>query len=696
MARAQDGAGAPVATGDLHTTASAYDGPTAASPGADPAPTALFSCSLSGTVLAAGAALARLSGRPLVDVAGVPAHELLHASSRERLQDILRATRDGALSGATTLRFRHVAGSDLEVPTSWAVLAGGSADATQLVFVRLDGRPARERPHQDGPEPQPDRRQLLARLTCALGRADHPTAVLMVDLDHFRMVNASHGHDVGDRLLAGIGARLRAAVSRRQIVARCGDDEFAVICEDTDELQAHALARRLLDAVAEPFLIGDGAVHVTASIGVAVAPAEPTVSAMDLLRRADTAVHAGKNAGRGRVHVFEQALGQDVAHRYALATDLRAALADAALRLEYQPIVDLPSGAVIGMEALARWTHPERGPVSPSSFVTVAEFSGLAPELDRWVIQRAVQDMARLRQAGVVPEDAYVAVNLSAASLTDASVLDHLVSCTDDFGLPATQLVIEITETAIMRNTDLAVALPRQLRKHGFRVAMDDFGTGYSSLAYLRDLPISTLKLDRSFVADLTEQRDALAIVAWVVDLARTVGVAVVAEGVETAEHAALLQELGCVTAQGWLWGPARPMTALLSGREWSTPLATGSGQGPRAGATRPVVRDAGIAHGLQRLLQLHRNGANIATITAALNAEGFRTPTGRRWRRSTVARLISERIRRSARRPDDCPNARRVAWRVEPAARPPARSPSGTGGSDVQAPPGADDAGWP
>ena len=180
---------------------------------------------------------------------------------------------------------------------------------------------------QDGPRQQPDRPQLLDRLTCALTRAERSTAVLIVDLDHFSMVNAAHGHDVGDQLLAGVGARLRAAVSPHQTVVRCGDDEFAVVCEDADVHEARALARCLLDAVAEPFLVDDATVHLTASIGVAVAPAEPAVSAMDLLRHADTAVHAGKSAGRRRVHVFEQALGEDVGHRYALATDLRAALA---------------------------------------------------------------------------------------------------------------------------------------------------------------------------------------------------------------------------------------------------------------------------------------------------------------------------------------------------------------------------------
>jgi EAL domain-containing protein (putative c-di-GMP-specific phosphodiesterase class I) len=312
---------------------------------------------------------------------------------------------------------------------------------------------------------------------------------------------------------------------------------------------------------------------------------------MDLLRHADSAVHTGKSTGRGRVHVFEQALDEDVADRYALAADLPAALAGEALHLEYQPIVELGTGAVVGMEALARWTHPQRGPVPPSDFVRAAELTGVAADLDRWVIQRALRDMARLRQAGAVPTDAYVAVNLSAANLTDRVILDHLPRWTEQSGLPAAQLALEITETAIMQDTELAARQLGRLRQQGFRIAMDDFGTGYSSLAYLRDLPISALKIDRSFVADIADQPDARAIVAWIVDLARAVGVAVVAEGVETAEQAALLRRLGCVTAQGWLWGPAVPVTALLEGREWRVRSPRRAGQPPGRDGERRAAR---------------------------------------------------------------------------------------------------------
>jgi hypothetical protein len=271
-----------------------------------------------------------------------------------------------------------------------------------------------------------------------------------------------------------------------------------------------------------------------------------------------------------------------------------------------------------------------------------------------------------------VPEDAYVAVNLSAASLTDASVLDHLVGWTEESGLPATQLVLEITETAIMQNTDRAIELLRNLREHGVRVAMDDFGTGYSSLAYLRDLPISALKIDRSFVAGITEQRDALAIVAWIVDLARAVGVAVVAEGVETEQQVALLRGLGCVTAQGWVWGPAVPLTSLVSRRPLTSPLATGGDPAPQARTTTRGTRDSSVSHSLQRLLELHQSGEPVAAIAAALNAEGLRTPAGVRWHPTSVARVIAHQIRRCAGPPDAASSARRLAWRGETAGHSP------------------------
>jgi diguanylate cyclase (GGDEF)-like protein len=541
-----------------------------------------------------------------------------------------------------------------------------------------------------GSAPVPERSRILDRLTDALARAEQATAVLLVDLDDFRTVNVARGHYVGDRLLVAVGARLHAAVSGRDVVLRSGDDEFVVICEDTGEHSAHALACFLRNTLAEPFQVDDAAVRVTASIGVASAPAAAAVSAMDLLRHADAALYAGKSGGRGRVHVYEPALGEDEADRYALSAELPAALADGALHVEYQPIVDLRTGAVVGLEALARWTHAERGPVPPSSFVAVAELTGVAPALDRWVIRQALQDMSRLRAAGAVPADAYLAVNLSAANLTDNYLFDHLLTWTQRSGLPADLLVLEITETAIMQDPRLAARLLRRLREQGFRVAMDDFGTGYSSLAQLRDLPITALKVDRSFVADIAVQRNALAIVAWIVDLAKAVGVAVVAEGVETEEQAAILRRVGCATAQGWLWGPAAPVTTLLGGDEWTSPMPTGRGLAVRTMPTGRGARGLPDPHGVERLLGLHRDGASIDAIATALDAEGFRTPAGRRWHPSSVARVVSQRIRRSAGGPDDYTDTRRFTWPVIKPGSPAARFAT-TLGPDVRPPDGVD-----
>ncbi|MGY1740077.1 MULTISPECIES: putative bifunctional diguanylate cyclase/phosphodiesterase [unclassified Blastococcus] len=500
-----------------------------------------------------------------------------------------------------------------------------------------------------GGAPRPERAALVDRLAAALARAERSTAVLLVDLDHFRVVNASRGHTAGDELLTAVAARLRTAVSGDDAVVRFGDDEFVVVCEDTGEHSANALACFLRNLLTEPYCIDGDTVRVTASIGVAAAGAEAAVPAAELLRRADTAAHAAKRAGEGQVHVFRQEPGGRGADRYELAAELPAALAAGDLHLEYQPVVELGSGSVVGVEALARWVHPEHGLVPPGDFVGVAELTGLAPRLDRWSLRRALDDMARLRAAGAVPAGAHVAVNLSATTLADTALFDELPGWTARAGLPADHVVLEITETAIMQNAELAARLLHRLRDQGFQIAMDDFGTGYSSLAHLRDLPITALKLDRSFVTDIVEDRDARAIVAWIVDLAEALGVAAVAEGVETAEQAALLRELGCPTAQGWLWGPAVPVAALLDGPGWAGTLRERVPTTPHAGTPGPGRAHADDTHGLSRLHELYREGTPIDAIATALDAEGFRTPAGRRWHPSAVARFISQGIRRRA-----------------------------------------------
>ena len=476
--------------------------------------------------------------------------------------------------------YPHPDGRERRLRVAATPLSGedGTDQGTLLVVADVTGirraeQALRTAELRDGLTRLPNRTLVVERLAHALKTASRSTAVLLVALDHFRMVNNSRGHAVGDELLAAVGARLEAAVPRRSLVGRFGADEFAVVCEDSDEDRARRAAQDLLHVLAEPFLVDGASVHASASVGVAGTPAGSGMSASDLLRRADTAVQAAKHAGRGQVRVFDRALGEDVDGRCTLAADLRTALTEDTLRLEYQPVVAVASGAVVGVEALVRWTRPGAGPVPAGTLVSVAEATGLAPLLDRWVLRRALGDMAALRAAGAVPPDAFVGVNLSARSVDDPSVAEELLALTAEAGLPASLVVLEITETALLRHTDSSAELLRRLREHGFRIALDDFGTGYSSLAYLRDLPISALKIDRSFVAGMADHRDTLAIVASIVDLARAVDVEVVAEGVETAEQAALLDGLGVPTAQGWLWSPAVPVTDAMTGRGLTSPL---------------------------------------------------------------------------------------------------------------------------
>jgi predicted signal transduction protein with EAL and GGDEF domain len=324
------------------------------------------------------------------------------------------------------------------------------------------------------------------------------------------------------------------------------------------------VASDLMRSLDQPFQLPGGEVVLSASIGVALSSSG---SADTLLSHADSAMYAAKVAGRSRVRVFDAALAAQVEERFELGSDLRRALSCDELELHYQPVIDLVSGRVLGAEALARWTHRTRGPVPPQRFVTVAEDVGLVSRLDRWALCRAARDTTDLRRSAALPHDAYVAVNVSARTLSDPGLEDWITRNVESAGLTPADVLIEVTESAIMADATHAVALLARLRHSGFGVAVDDFGTGHSSLAYLRDLPLSVLKIDRSFVAELTDSSSARAIAGSIIDLARAINVTVVAEGVEKASDAELLRGLGCDAAQGWLWSPAvHPHEALRSG----------------------------------------------------------------------------------------------------------------------------------
>jgi len=488
----------------------------------------------------------------------------------------------------------------------------------------------------------PNRVLLGDRLEQALLRQNeqgHDVTLLLVDLDHFKLVNDTRGHEIGDQVLVVIAQRLMATVRPHETVARLGGDEFVVLCTCDHDVTSSDLSERIRAALAEPIVLGQHRVRLTASIGVASAPPH---EGAHLLRYADAAMFAAKSAGRAQVRSFDRSLAEESERAYALADDLRTALEGDALDMHYQPVVDLTTGDVIGYEALARWDHPEQGPVSPGAFVPLAEQLGLTRQLDRWAVSRSTSDLARLRSRGAVPPGSRVAVNLSAQHLADPDLEQHLLTAVSATRLSPEDVGLEITEGAVMRDVETTKLVLHRLRDRGFRIAIDDFGTGHSSLAYLRNFPISTLKIDRSFVMDMTVDDDLLAIVASIIQLARAIGVDTVAEGVETAEQARRLRELGCTAGQGWLWSKAVPAADLDSSpRQFAVPAAaTAPSPGRRRSRVQTELRDE---HGLSRMLQLQAEGASLFTIAAALNNEGYRKPDGQRWHKISVAHALRD-----------------------------------------------------
>ena len=399
----------------------------------------------------------------------------------------------------------------------------------------------------------------LSRLLAASALDGSPVAVLFLDLDRFKWVNESQGHLAGDRVLGEVATRLAAVARPVDTVARLGGDEFVLVCPGTDTEGAARLAQRLIEVLGRPVRTEGRPVHVSASIGIAVSP-PLAAEAEALLRDADAAMYEAKSRGRSRSQVFDVAFAEHPRNQLSLADDLRDALAQDLLDVHYQPIVDVAGLRLTGFEALARWRHPTRGEVPPGVFVPVAEHGGFVPELDRWVLTRACRDASTARAEGRIPAHARVSVNLSARSLADLGLVGTVQDVLRAEGLPPQALVLEITETALMQDIATARRSLEGLRAVGAGVALDDFGTGYSSLSFLRELPVTQVKIDRSFIADIVTDGEDLLITESIIDLARRLGLETVAEGVETESQLALLRRLGCASAQGHLWSRALPL----------------------------------------------------------------------------------------------------------------------------------------
>ena len=405
----------------------------------------------------------------------------------------------------------------------------------------------------------PNRTLLADRLTQALRRASRggSVAVLFLDLDQFKLINDSRGHRAGDELLRAVAVRLSAAMRPGDTVARFGGDEFCIVCDDVaDPVEAIAIARRIIDEVGRPYALASGDHFASASVGIALADG-PTRPAEDLIREADAAMYRAKEQGRGRLELFDEIMRGDATERLRLDRDLRRALEhDDELVAHYQPIVSLPGGEVIGMEALVRWEHPERGLVLPGEFIAIAEDSGAILELgDRMLRQACGHAAAWCERLGDRPFA--VSVNLSPRQVCEPGFAEHVADVLASSGLAPAALALELTESALMEESELVAENLRALKELGVSLVLDDFGTGYSSLAYLRRFPIDAIKIDRRFISGLGHDTDDSTIVEAIVRMATGLRLDVVAEGIETAEQAAILDTIGCRRGQGFLYSRA-------------------------------------------------------------------------------------------------------------------------------------------
>jgi diguanylate cyclase (GGDEF)-like protein/PAS domain S-box-containing protein len=536
-----------------------------------------------GRTMYANQKLAELLGYPLDAIYALRNFEVADLQARVELT---RRARSRQAQGAECYELPYVKpdGSAVVLRISATPLfedgrhLGSLAMVADVTEAREAERELRRRATHDSLTGLANRSSLLEKLQEALDSSGEvrgrSLSVLVADIDQFKLVNDTLGHAAGDGLLIEVSRRWEAALRPTDILARFGGDEFVVLCPGATDEQAQRIAARLQRALQRPIELAGRILTINASIGIAVvsrgrlagaAPGDQLLDAGTLLGYADTAMYAAKADGPGHTRVFSSVLISRSRSRLRLINDLRMALEFDQLQLHYQPVVDLGTGRLLGVEALCRWTHPERGAVPPDEFIVAAEESGLIDALDRWVLRRACRDGAAMRGDGILPPQAYVAVNVFAGHLEQPGFETDLAIALAQSGMPANALVLEVTESAVMHDPDASLRVLDRVQRLGVRVAIDDFGTGYSSLRRLSQLPMATLKIDRGFVHEITDRPDHRAIVTAVIDLGRALNLTSTAEGIETFADLRLLRDLGCHAGQGFLWSPALPVPALAA-----------------------------------------------------------------------------------------------------------------------------------
>lgn len=412
----------------------------------------------------------------------------------------------------------------------------------------------------------PNRLLVLERLTELLNNGmeedEHRAAVLFIDIDRFKWVNDAHGHTAGDELLVHVSRILQRTVRQRDLVGRLSGDEFIVIAPDAHQDGACELARRIISTIRLPIQVAGTELSHSASVGISFTG--PGQTASGVIEDADMAMYQAKAMGRGQYALFYPSLREQARERLALEESLRHAVNNDQMHAFLQPIVRLDNGELLGFEALARWEHPQLGLLNPAAFIAAAEENGLIQEIDLGILNKACEALAQLQARGEHPQ-LRMSVNVSARTLGSADLISRLRPILLRTGIAAGTLLLEITETALVQDIASTASMITDLRQLGLKLAIDDFGTGYSSLQYLKRFPVGVLKIDRSFVADLGRDAEDEAIAQAIISLGRTLGIEVVAEGVETEDQEQRLRQLGCTFAQGYRYGRPQAISTLMA-----------------------------------------------------------------------------------------------------------------------------------
>jgi diguanylate cyclase (GGDEF)-like protein/PAS domain S-box-containing protein len=541
------------------------------------APIGMGMSDLEGRIIQTNDAYGKILGRCPADLVGVSISDLTHPDDREWSSAEMRDyVSGGSDTYQTEKRYLHSDGHEVWVSLSISCVRDDEKRPLYLIGQVEDITERRELRQRlayaaihDPLTGLPNRELFMDRVEVALRRAargQHDAAVIFLDLDRFKLINDSLGHDVGDQVLGAVADRLGSVMRTSDTLARFGGDEFTVLCEDiNNEGDALEVAQRFVMAMSQPLALQGSEVFVTMSAGIALSGVGESGAA--ILRNADVAMYRAKERGPSRVEVYHADDELNVVSRLRTSNELHRALERNELELHYQPFVDLHTETLVGMEALVRWQHPTRGLLLPHEFIPLAEDSGLVVPLGAWVLNEACRQttawQALRTRRGQDNARLNISVNVSAIQLGDPGFPRQVVEAIEDSGIDPDRLWLEITESALMRDADEAVVVLQAFRDLGLHVEIDDFGTGYSSLSYLQRFPVESLKIDRSFVEDLDQRSDNAAIVRAIIGLGDSLGLPIIAEGVERRAQVTRLQALGCHLAQGYLFGRPLPARAL-------------------------------------------------------------------------------------------------------------------------------------